>query len=232
MKLLHLNDCVMSKLLFQLMVLFMILLLVNSCKQATTYKQETVVEEWIDLFNGNDLTGWIQRNGEAKYTAENGEIVGTTVLNTPNSFLCTEKDYADFILEFEVLVDTALNSGVQIRSHSIPEYNNGRVHGYQIEIDPSDRAWSGGIYDEARRGWLANLENNEEGRKAFKNGEWNKYLVEAIGNTIKVWINDVPTAEYTDTLDDPSGFIGLQVHSTNIDRLMQVKWREIRILVK
>jgi len=210
----------------------MILLLVNSCKQATTYKQETVVEEWIDLFNGNDLTGWIQRNGEAKYTAENGEIVGTTVLNTPNSFLCTEKDYADFILEFEVLVDTALNSGVQIRSHSIPEYNNGRVHGYQIEIDPSDRAWSGGIYDEARRGWLANLENNEEGRKAFKNGEWNKYLVEAIGNTIKVWINDVPTAEYTDTLDDPSGFIGLQVHSTNIDRLMQVKWREIRILVK
>ena len=222
----------MRKLLFQLMILFMILLLGISCKQATTDKQETVVEEWIDLFNGNDLTGWVQRNGEAKYTAENGEIVGTTVLNTPNSFLCTEKDYADFILEFEVLVDTALNSGVQIRSHSIPEYNNGRVHGYQIEIDPSDRAWSGGIYDEARRGWLANLENNEEGRKAFKNGEWNKYLVEAIGNTIKVWINDVPTAEYTDTLDDPSGFIGLQVHSTNIDRSMQVKWREIRILVK
>ena len=222
----------MRKLLFQLMVLFMILLLVNSCKQATTDKQETVVEEWIDLFNGNDLSGWIQRNGEAKYTAENGEIVGTTVLNTPNSFLCTEKDYADFILEFEVLVDTSLNSGVQIRSHSIPEYNNGRVHGYQIEIDPSDRAYSGGIYDEARRGWLANLENNPEGRKAFCNNEWNKYRVEAIGNTIKVWINDVPTAEYTDTLDDPSGFIGLQVHSTNIDRPMQVKWREIRILVK
>ena len=222
----------MRKLLFQLMVIFMILLPGNSCKQATTDKQETVVEEWIDLFNGNDLTGWVQRNGEAKYTAENGEIVGTTVLNTPNSFLCTEKDYADFILEFEVLVDTALNSGVQIRSHSIPEYNNGRVHGYQIEIDPSDRAWSGGIYDEARRGWLANLENNPEGRKAFKNNEWNKYQVEAIGNTIKVWINDVPTAEYTDTLDDPSGFIGLQVHSTNIDRPMQVKWRKIRILVK
>jgi len=153
-------------------------------------------------------------------------------LNTPNSFLCTEKDYADFILEFEVLVDTALNSGVQIRSHSFPEYNNGRVHGYQVEIDPSDRAWSGGIYDEARRGWLANLENNPEGRKAFKNNEWNKYRVEAIGNTIEVWINDVPTAEYTDTLNDPSGFIGLQVHSANIDRPMQVKWRGIRIQVK
>ena len=222
----------MRKLLFQLMVLFMILLLGISCKQVTTDKQETVVEEWIDLFNGNDLTGWVQRNGEAKYTAENGEIVGTTVLNTPNSFLCTEKDYADFFLEFEVLVDTALNSGVQIRSHSIPEYNNGRVHGYQIEIDPSDGAWSGGIYDEARRGWLTNQENNEEGRKAFKNGEWNKYRVEAIGNTIKTWINEIPTAEYTDPLDDPSGFIGLQVHSTNIDRPLQVKWRKIRILVK
>jgi hypothetical protein len=109
---------------------------------------------WNDLFNGKDLSGWHQLNGHAKYTVENGEIVGTTVVNTPNSFLATNKDYGDFFLELDIKVDTSMNSGIQIRSESLPDYNNGRVHGYQVEIDPSKRAWSGGIYDEARRGWL------------------------------------------------------------------------------
>ena len=115
---------------------------------------------WQNLFNGKDLTGWKQLNGKAKYEVLNGEIVGTTVSNEPNSFLSTEKDYGDFLLELELFVDTSMNSGIQIRSLSLPEYRNGRVHGYQIEIDPSKRAWSGGIYDEARRGWLYPLELN------------------------------------------------------------------------
>ena len=124
--------------------------------------------EWQDLFDGKTLDGWVQRGGQAKYAVEDGMIVGTTVPKTPNSFLCTERDYSDFILELEFKVDTGLNSGIQIRSQSKEDYKNGRVHGYQVEIDPSDRAWSGGIYDEARRGWLNNLKDNEPARKAFR----------------------------------------------------------------
>jgi hypothetical protein len=188
---------------------------------------------WIELFNGKDLSGWIQRGGTAKYTVEKGVIVGTTVPNSPNSFLCTEKNYGDFILELELLVDTSMNSGIQIRSESLPEYQKGRVHGYQVEIDPSKRAWSGGIYDEGRRGWLYTLDINPEGQKAFKNLQWNKYRIEAIGNNIKTWINGIPAADIVDNMT-PSGFIALQVHSISSEKPWtmgtQVKWRNIRIL--
>ncbi len=101
--------------------------------------------KWQKLFNGKDLQGWKQLNGKAKYEVKNGEIVGTTVLNEPNSFLATEQDYGNFILELELLVDTSMNSGIQIRSLSKPDYKDGRVHGYQVEIDPAKRAWSGGL---------------------------------------------------------------------------------------
>lgn len=188
---------------------------------------------WTDLFNGKDLNGWIQRGGTAKYTIEKGAIVGTTVPNSPNSFLCTNKNYGDFILELELFVDTTMNSGIQIRSLSDSAYQKGRVHGYQVEIDPSKRAWSGGIYDEARRGWLYTLESNPDGKKAFKNNQWNKYRIEAIGNNIKTWINDIPTADIQDNVT-AEGFIALQVHSIDSKKPesigTQVKWRNIRIM--
>lgn len=186
---------------------------------------------WIELFNGKDLSGWTQKGGTAKYTIENGEIVGTTVANSPNSFLCTEKNYGDFILELELFVDTSMNSGIQIRSNSLPEYQNGRVHGYQVEIDPSKRAWSGGLYDEGRRGWLYTMESNPEGKKAFKNNQWNKYRVEAIGSNLKTWVNGIPTADIIDNLT-ATGFIALQVHSIGANKKpgTQVKWRNIRIM--
>jgi hypothetical protein len=100
---------------------------------------------WTSLFNGKDLSGWKQLNGKAKYEALRGEIVGTSVFGTPNSFLVTEKNYGDFILEMDLLVESTTNSGIQFRSESKPEYMDGRVHGYQCEVDPSSRAWSGGI---------------------------------------------------------------------------------------
>ncbi len=184
--------------------------------------------EWSNLFNGEDLSNWVQRGGEANYSVDGDQIVGSTVPDTPNSFLCTKMDYSDFVLELEVKVDPELNSGIQIRSQSSAHYDNGRVHGYQVEIDPSDRSWSGGIYDEARRGWLQNLEDNPDGRNAFKNGEWNTYKIKAHGDTIKTWINGVPTATLVDSVDD-SGFIGLQVHSTDHTDPLKVQWRNIRI---
>lgn len=189
-------------------------------------------EPWKTLFNGKDLTGWEQKNGRARYTVENGEIVGMAVLNSPNSFLCTKQFYSDFILELEFKVDPRLNSGIQIRSHSVPEYNNGRVHGYQIEIDPADRSWSAGIYDEARRGWLYTLENNPEARKAFRPNDWNRLRIEAVGDLIRTWINEVPAAHLHDTMTR-NGFIALQVHDIGSDQSkegIQVRWRNLRII--
>ena len=182
------------------------------------------------LFNGKDLSGWKQLNGEAEYRVENNEIIGVSAFGTPNSFLCTEKNYSDFILEVDVYVDPALNSGIQIRSNSIPDYRDGRVHGYQVEIDPSPRAFSGGIYDEARRGWLYPLTQNKKGRKAFRNGQWNRYRIEAIGNTIRTWINGVNCTNLVDDVTS-EGFIALQVHSIKDEKLAgkTIRWRNIRI---
>lgn len=186
---------------------------------------------WVSLFNGKDLTGWKQLNGEAKYEVKDGVIVGTTVLNTPNSFICTEKNYSDFIFEVELLVERDMNSGIQFRSESKPEFNNGRVHGYQCEVDPSDRAWSGGIYDEARRGWLYTLELNPKAQPALKIGDWNKYRIECIGNSIKTWVNGIACAHVIDDMT-PTGFIALQVHGIGTNKEKeghQIKWRNIRI---
>ena len=187
---------------------------------------------WKNLFNGNDLSGWKQINGTAPFEVVDGEIIGTTIIGSPNSFLATQKNYGDFILEYEMKMDEGLNSGVQIRSLSTPEYQNGRVHGYQVECDDSERAWSAGIYDEARRGWLYPMEYNPKGKTAFKIGGWNKYRVEAIGNTIRTWLNGVPCANLVDDMT-PDGFIALQVHSIGDDPTQagkQIRWRNIRIL--
>ena len=187
--------------------------------------------KWVKLFNEKNLENWEILNGDADFKVENGVIIGTSKMNTPNTFLATKKKYGDFILEYEANIDPLLNAGVQIRSLSKSDYNNGRVHGYQVELDPSARAWSGGIYDEARRGWLYNLECNPNGKKAFKNGEWNKFRVEAIGNNIRVWLNGVQTSDLIDEMT-PSGFIALQVHGIGKHEEKNgklVKYKNIRI---
>jgi hypothetical protein len=185
---------------------------------------------WSNLFNGKDLHGFKQLNGKAKYEVKNNEIVGTTVANEPNSFLTTEKEYGDFIMELELFVHPLMNSGIQIRSLSNADYQNGRVHGYQVEIDPSARKWSGGVYDEARRGWLYPMELNPAGKAAFKNNEWNKYRIECIGNTIRTWVNGIPTAHLIDA-ETAKGFIALQVHSIakGEEPGRQIRWKNIRI---
>ena len=186
---------------------------------------------WTNLFNGKDLTGWEQLNGEAKYDVVDGMIVGTTVMNTPNSFIRTEKVYSDFIFEVELLVAENMNSGIQFRSESKADYNNYRVHGYQCEVDPSERAWSAGIYDEARRGWLYPLTLNPDAQSALKMGEWNKYRIECIGNSIKTWLNGVACSHVIDDMT-PEGFIALQVHGIGKSKEKeghQIKWKNVRI---
>jgi hypothetical protein len=214
-----------SRFIYAMMAVLIVLSV--GCSQDSKDEKKSNKTNIVQIFNEKDFTGWEQKNGTAAYEVIDGVMVGSTVLDSPNSFMCTVDEYADFILEFDVKVDTNLNSGVQIRSHSLADYNDYQVHGYQVEIDPSPRSWSGGIYDEARRGWLADLENNEEGRKAFKNGEWNHYKIEANGPSIKTWINGVPTAELIDSMD-ATGFIAFQVHSAKEEGL-QVKWKNIKL---
>lgn len=188
-------------------------------------------EKWTSLFNGKNLKGWKVLNGTAEFKVINGVIVGTTKRNTPNTFLATTKSYGDFILELEFMVDNGLNSGIQFRSNSLKTYNKGVVHGYQFEIDPSDRAWTGGIYDEQRRGWLYDLENNPTAKTAYKPAEWNKVRIEAIGNNIRTYVNGIPCADIVDETT-ATGFIALQVHGigANGKEGQNVRFKNIRIM--
>jgi hypothetical protein len=197
---------------------------------------------WVKLFNGKDLDGWEQHSGKAEYRVEEGCIVGKTVANTGNSFLCTKRRFGDFIFEFEFKVAPNMNSGVQFRSEWFDREKeltiNGkpkkipadRVHGYQYEIDPSPRAFTGGVYDEARRGWLADLKENEAARKAFKQGEWNQGRIECRGDSIKTWINGVAAADFKDSMTT-CGVFGLQVHGIGKKGKpgSEIRWRNIRI---
>jgi len=196
--------------------------------------------ELMPLFNGTNLDGWVQRGGQAKYTVEEGVIIGTAVKGTGNSFLCTEQEYGDFILELEIKADPELNSGVQIRSHCFDtetSYDFGgrtikipakRVHGYQVEVDHRpERRWSGGIYEEGRREWLFPLPTNSPAGQAFRFGEWNRYRIVCLGDSLRTWINGVPAADLVDA-ETLRGFIALQVHGTETAGL-QVRFRNIRL---
>ncbi len=202
---------------------------------------------WVKLFDGKTLNGWSVHSGKATYAVENGTIVGTAVLGSPNTFLCTNKEYGDFILEFEVKVDPELNSGVQFRSqiHQGPEplifEDQGktverklppdRVYGYQVEIATHASGTCGNVYDEARRArFLDDFSARPAARNAFKDYEWNKYRVECRGDSIRTWVNGVPAADFKDSMTR-KGIIGLQVHAVGKERFKpyQVRWRNIRI---
>lgn len=187
--------------------------------------------QWETLFDGSNFDQFEQLNGTAEYLIEDGAMVGISKLKTPNSFMATKKLYTDFILEFEVLVDNGLNSGVQFRSNSFPEFKKGRVHGYQCEIETSPRKWAGGVYDEARNGWLYPLTLNPTGQKAFITGQWNHYRIEAIGNTIRTYVNGIQCANLVDPTT-AQGFIAFQVHSIGKaeDEGKKVRWKNIKIL--
>jgi len=218
--------------------------------------------DWIDLFNGHDLSGWVQHGGRAKFTAEDGVIVGTATRGEPNSFLCTARDFGDFELELEFKVDLRLNSGVQFRSavldHETPALDldgtplvnkngapmripAGRVHGYQCEIDAipaNDRWWTGGLYDEARRGWLVPGKAGSdpatftrEGRDMTRPGEWNHLRIVARGPHLQIWLNGNPRTDIMDSMAS-SGLIALQVHQVSDDlaaEAPQVRFRHLRL---
>ena len=210
-------------------------------------------EQWVSLFDGKTLKGWKILGGTAKFRVEKGEIVAetsTTQGERINTFLCTEKEYGNFILEFEFKCDAEMNSGVQFRSF----FSDGYVRGYQYEIDPSPtnykptpiqpynrdangnlipgdiqpRFWTGGIYEERRRLWLCDLTENPAARAALKQGEWNKGRIEAYKDGIRTYINGVLAANLVD-FELPNGFIGLQAHWLHEYAPIEVRFRNINI---
>lgn len=194
---------------------------------------------WVSLFDGKTLDGWIQKNGIATYRVEDGAIVGKTAPKSPNSFLCSVKDYGDFELEFEVkLINSELNSGCQIRSLTAEPKKGekfGRVNGPQVEIEASgaNGGQAGCIYGEACGGWMSSKEAQAP-RKVFKDGEWNKYRVVAQGANIKTWINGEAVEDLTDEAHfktHPKGFIGLQVHGVGDKGPYEVAWKNLRIKI-
>ncbi|RYZ92815.1 MAG: DUF1080 domain-containing protein, partial [Sphingobacteriaceae bacterium] len=169
---------------------------------------------YVSLFDGKTLKGWKRLAGLADYKVVDGTIQGTTVINSGNTFLVTEKEYGDFVLELDAKLESNVsNSGIQTRSHYDPAGygGKGKVYGRQCEIDPSPRDWTGGIYDESRRDWIYPLDLNAKAKGIFKIGEFNHIKIECIGNETKTWINGVAAGYVVDTLD-ATGFIGLQVH--------------------
>ncbi|HMJ70116.1 MAG TPA: DUF1080 domain-containing protein [Cyclobacteriaceae bacterium] len=177
--------------------------------------QKATKGEWQSLFNGKDITGWEMLNAPHRVEVKDGVLVGTTIPGQDNGFLCTTEQYGDFVLELEVKTDLLLdNTGIQFRSLSSPEDRNGRIHGYQVQLEnrpPHLSQWTGSIYDEAGRGFLSIIEDDPVRQKAYKQNQWNKVRIEAIGTTSRVWINNIPTAH---VIDDKimKGIICLQIH--------------------
>lgn len=184
--------------------------------------------EFTPLFNGKNLDGWKKVGGEAVYRIEGDDIVGMVIEGgtKANTFLRTEKTYGDFVLKVECKLDVPSNSGIQFRSHQrADKKGNGRVYGYQCEIDPSGRKWTAGIYDEGNRGWLFPLTGKPKAQEAFKLTEWNSFVIEARGPWLKTTLNGVPCADLLDA-EELEGFIALQVHSAKEG---QIRWRNIFI---
>lgn len=191
----------------------------------------SLAQEWEPLFNGKNLKGWEPHGGKAEFEVVDEEIVGKAAFVRENTFLCTKKKYDDFILELEILLPNDLNTGIQFRSEIRKEED--RVFGYQCEIDPSPRRFSGGIYDEARRMWMYPISRNPKALNAFEMGKWNKVRVECLGYELHTYINGQMCSRMVDDMTS-KGIIGLQVHGIGERRQegYQVKWRNIRILTK
>jgi hypothetical protein len=187
-----------------------------------------IEDEWVDLIAGGEAGGWTRLGGRAEFAWNDGVIVGTARPGTPTSYLCTTDEYSDFELVAVCKIDAGLNSGIQLRSRVKKSGQVSEIVGLQVEIDSSQRFWTGGLYDEGRRGWLFTLENRPEARAAFRIDQWNTLRIVAQGPTIETWVNGVPAASINQAPDD-SGFIALQVHSTDLTESLQVRFRELKI---
>lgn len=182
-----------------------------------------VDDKFMPLFHADgDLSAW-SNVGDAQYRVENDMLIGEAGPKRQQSFLVASETLHDFELQIDVKIAVLGNSGIQIRSHL---NDKGRFFGYQAEIDPTQRSWSAGIYDEGRRGWLNDLSDNQPAREAFELRGWNAYRILCEGPRIRTWVNGVPAADLLDAAD-LSGSLGFQVHGGDDDIVIQ--WRGAKV---
>jgi len=178
-----------------------------------------VAPDWEPLSNGKDLTGW--KGSKEIWKVADGVIVGESPGIRHNTFLITERRYADFILKAKVrLTPDEENSGIQFRSEPLP---NGEMYGYQADIG---KGWWGSLYDESTGRDLLVASYDQKGSKVVKKNDWNDYEVEAVGNKIKITINGTVTTEYEDAENRPDGHIAVQVHAGGP---LKVEFKDIAI---
>ncbi len=192
---------------------------------------ESADTSWNVLFDRETLEGWGNPFDWGKAWVEDGEIC---LQSDKKFFLVAERAYRDFIFEGEVkLPEGQSNSGFMFRCHQEPN----RVFGYQAEVDPSDRQWSGGLYDEGRRGWLHPRSDDlnsanafvHKTQGAFKRYEWNRYRVHCVGSSIRIYVNGVLTTDYIDATDR-EGHIAIQHHGEagQVYRFRNLRIRELK----
>ena len=201
-------------------------------------QQSSAADPWETLFNGRDFEGWKLIGSKGNVWVEDGAFVCHPVSNTTeHTFICTKKKYEDFIFEAEAKIEGPLHTGFILRSAEV-KYDTSKVNlsGYQVKIDPTERRWTGGIFDEIENGieWYYPLKESEEARSAFKFNEWNKYRIEAIGDSIKIWVNDIPTCNLVHDKYS-KGCIAIKIHwlgnSPELEKVL-MRFRDMRIITK
>jgi len=186
---------------------------------------------FVSLFDGETLEGWTPKQGTMKFEVVDGEIVGTCSAG-PSTFLCTDKEYTDFIFTCETKWEVDGNTGVQVRSRIGKQGGQDIVFGPQVEMEDlakNGRGWSGGIYGQQCGGWFYPLKAPEHQplKDAIDREGWNRMTVMVKGNVIKTWINGLPAAHWVDEKNEyPKGFIGLQVHG---GKQGIIHWRNLKI---
>ena len=173
----------------------------------------------VALLEDEGLGGWIP-TGDAIWERQGDTVIGR-VGGGGQSFLRTAEEYGDFLFEVDVWLEVKGNSGIQFRSQVV---NGRRVCGYQAEIDPSPRRWSGGIYQECSK-WLDDLKEDPLAQSAFRLDDWNTYRIECVGDHLRVWVNGIPTADLVDG-QAARGVFAFQVHS---GQQGVIHWRNPRL---
>ena len=178
--------------------------------------------KFTPLFNGRDLTNFKVEDSKAYWRVENGVLIGENDAAQKGNYLWTQKEYRDFVLEFDVRWKSpgprGIDTGVELRKPRI-QLQLG-VSG-SLRVDMSGSFYTGGkpAYPEAGQA--------KEAKKLMKpEGEWNRIRVQAKGDTFTCWINGTKASEYTDPKFSGAAPIGLQIHP-KVE--MKCEYRNVRI---
>jgi hypothetical protein len=184
-------------------------LVLVSCKSSDT----------VELFNGQDLSGW-EVHGTEKWYVEDDLLIAESGPDKQYGYLATVDEYKDFELELEFLQEADGNSGVFFRSG----LEGTKISGWQVEVAPED-LHTGGIYESYGRGWL--IKPTSEKEDVLKYGDWNKMRIKVKGDEVTTWLNGVEMVSLKDEkIGDANGKIALQIHDGGG---IKVYWRNIQL---